>query len=319
MTATAIRREGAKRPASKRPRVVVAKKREPSRLMTLLRSTAARVPISARNVEQGITWGIVGIVVVGAVMVAQLLDVPHRVALTSGEALGRAGLSVKHIDIRGIDRMERLDVYAVALDQQSIAMPLVDLNGVREKLLRYGWVADARVSRRLPDTLVIDIVERRPAAVWQHARELTLVDASGIVLAPVKLDAMPDLPLLIGPDANTQATALTALMRHAPRLKPVLDGAVWVGGRRWNLRFQSGETLMLPDGENQAAAALRKFDELDAERRLLGQGVQRFDMRLPEQMAVLPGLKQPLVPKPATKTPNKTNGPGKPLDPSLTT
>jgi cell division protein FtsQ len=29
-------------------------------------------------------------------------------------------------------------------------------------------VQDARVSRRLPDTLVVDIVERTPSAVWQH-------------------------------------------------------------------------------------------------------------------------------------------------------
>ena len=33
-----------------------------------------------------------------------------------------------------------------------------------------GWVKDARVSRRLPDTLVIDIVERTPAALWQKQR-----------------------------------------------------------------------------------------------------------------------------------------------------
>ena len=317
MTAAAIKRGGA------RPRRAAIKKHEPSRLAAALRRAAAGVPISAKTVERAITWGIVGIVVVGAMTVAQMLDVPHRVAVAGGEALGRAGLSVKHIDIRGIERMERLDVYAVALDQQSIAMPLVDLDAVRAKLMRYGWVADARVSRRLPDTLVIDIVEREPAAVWQHARELTLVDATGIALAPVKLDAMPDLPLLIGPDANTQSTELTALMAHAPRLKPVLDGAVWVGGRRWNLKFQSGETLMLPDGENRAAGALRKFAELDAERRLLGQGVQRFDMRLPEQMAVLPGVKRALVPaardadggKPKAKTKPGT----KPLDPTLTT
>ena len=34
----------------------------------------------------------------------------------------------------------------------------------------FGWVKDARVSRRLPDTLVIDIVERTPAALWQNQR-----------------------------------------------------------------------------------------------------------------------------------------------------
>ena len=48
--------------------------------------------------------------------------------------------------------------------------PLVDVAAIRERLLQFGWVKDARVSRRLPDTLVIDIVERTPAALWQNQR-----------------------------------------------------------------------------------------------------------------------------------------------------
>ena len=67
--------------------------------------------------------------------------------------------------------MERLPVYAVALDQDSMAMPLVDLEDTRARLLRFGWVKEARVSRRLPDTLVVDIVERQPAAIWQHNQQ----------------------------------------------------------------------------------------------------------------------------------------------------
>jgi len=305
MTAAAIRR-GA--PARRKPvKVVKARKRGPSAFARLV----AAVPISARTVERAITFGIVTILIGGLTVVALMLDVPRRAGVSLGEAVGAAGWSVKHIDVTGIERMDRLSVYAVALDQQSIAMPLVDLEGVRQKLLKYGWVADARVSRRLPDTLAIEIVERKPAAVWQHAQMLTLVDANGVALEPVKLNAMPDLPRVIGPDANVQATALTALMAHAPRLKPMLDGAVWIGDRRWDLKFQSGETLMLPEGEALAAAALRRFAELDAARRLLGQGAARFDMRDPLQMAILPRAKK--SPEGAPAVPSKT------LDPELAT
>ena len=30
-----------------------------------------------------------------------------------------------------------------------------------------AWIADAQVSRRLPDKLVVHIIERQPAAVWR--------------------------------------------------------------------------------------------------------------------------------------------------------
>ena len=291
MTAAAIKRGAA---VKRKPVRVVKKPGRPPLLGRLL----AAAPISARTVERGIAVGVVAIVVVGACAIALMLDLPHRAQVSLGEATGRMGFTVRHIDVTGIEHMDRMSVYAVALEQKSIAMPLVDLAAVRGRLMQYGWVADARVSRRLPDTLVIDIVERKPVAVWQHAQQLTLVDADGVALEPVKLDAMPNLPLVVGPDANEQTRQLKALIAGVPQLRAVLDSASWIGNRRWDLRFQSGETLMLPEGETIAAAALRVFAERDAVQRLLGNGVARFDMRDPSQLVVTPGPKHTDTQKP---------------------
>ena len=52
-----------------------------------------------------------------------------------------------------------------------------DLDALRRHVEQVGWVKDARVSRRFPDTLVIDIVERTPAALWQNQGQLALIDA----------------------------------------------------------------------------------------------------------------------------------------------
>jgi cell division protein FtsQ len=166
------------------------------------------------------------------------------------------------------------------------AMPLVDLASLRQQLLGFGWVQDARVSRRLPDTLVIDIVERRPAALWQHEQRLMLIDANGVVLDHVRLEAMPDLPLLIGPDANRQTASLGRLLERAGHLRSQLAGATWIGGRRWDIRFQTGEILALPEGEEQAANAIAEFARRDQQAQLLGRGFVRFDMRIAGQMIV---------------------------------
>jgi cell division protein FtsQ len=155
---------------------------------------------------------------------------------------------------------------------------------------------------------VVDIVERKPAAVWQNGGRLSLIDAGGIVLEPVALNAMPDLPLIIGPDANVQATALTELMAHAPRLKPMLAGATWVGGRRWDLKFQSGEVLALPEGEKPSATALNKFAALDGKDGFLGRGFVRFDMRDPAKMFVRVGKNQPAIDKPTENAESEEGG-----------
>ena len=220
------------------------------------------------------------------IVVLIALDIPSKAATSAGEAVGRAGFTVKRVDIKGIQRMDSAPVYGIALDQQSMAMPLVDVRAIRAKLLQYGWVKDARVSRRLPDTLVIDIVERKPAALWQDRQRLTLIDAEGVVLDRVPVDQMPDLPLLIGPGANAQGRHLERILADVPTLRPQLASASWMGGRRWDLAFQTGETIVLPEGEQAARAALAKFAKMDRSAGLLGRGLVRFDLRIPGKMIV---------------------------------
>lgn len=224
------------------------------------------------------------------------LDIPAKAARAAGSAAGEAGFAVNGYQIVGLERMDRDLVDEVVTAELARAEDaatsggkppqlLVDVDAIRAALLQHGWVEDARVSRRLPDQLVIDIVERTPAAVWQNRGQLSLIDAGGVVLAPVPVDRMPDLPLLIGPNANVQTEELGALLTAVPTLKPQVASATWIGGRRWDLAFSSGETLALPEGE-AAAPALQRFARMDRSTGLLGRGFKRFDLRVPGKMIV---------------------------------
>ncbi len=255
-----------------------AKKKQPSLLESL------GVPPGA---VRRVSWWIFGAVVVAvAVAAAVAFQVPQTAGAAIGQGIGEAGFAVRRVEIRGLQRMERLPVYSVALDQESMAMPLVDLEETRARLIRFGWIKEARVSRRLPDTLVVDIVERQPAAIWQHNRQLSLIDSAGVVLEPVRLDQMPDLPLVIGPAANRHVPKLDRLLEHASHVRPLVAGATWIGGRRWDLRFQTGEVLSLPEGEEAARRAIVNFARMDQQTQLLGRGFVRFDMRIPGRFVV---------------------------------
>ena len=244
------------------------------------------LPFSAEAIRRVSWWILVGMMVALVIAVAAALQLPQKAGWAAGEAVGKAGFAVKRVEIKGLDRMQRLPVYAVALDQESMAMPLVDLELTRARLLRFGWVKEARVSRRWPDTLVVDVVERQPAAIWQHQGRLALIDAEGVVLEPVKVGAMPDLPLVIGPAANRHASEFGQLLDAAPNLKPMLAGATWVGGRRWDVRFQTGEVLALPEGPQAAKKSLVHFARMDQQAQLLGRGLARLDMRIPGKFIV---------------------------------
>ena len=281
-----------------------ARSRKSGSRVSVPKKLASRLPVEQGQANRLAAWAF-GLFVVGIAGVALVaLDVPAKLGRAAGEAVGNAGFRVKSVDVQGIKRMDPRPVYEIALDQKTTAMPLVDVTDIRKRLLEFGWVKDARVSRRFPDTLVIDIIERTPAALWQDEDRLTLIDAEGVVLDRVPVAQMPDLPLLIGKGANGQAVPLDQLLAKVPALKAQLVSATWVGQRRWDLSFQSGETVALPEGVAAASAALVRFAKIDQSAGLLGRGIVRFDLRIPGKMTVRlprePG--EPIVPDPVSES-----------------
>lgn len=238
------------------------------------------------------------LVAVMALVAIIALDLPGKALRATGAATGEAGFKVDSYQIVGLKNMDRRKVDLVVTDElrraaeeapigtDEPAQALVDLDRIRENLLQFGWVKDARVSRQLPGGLVVDLVERTPAAVWQQQGRLSLIDGEGVVLDAVPVDKMPDLPLLIGPGANRQAVSLHRMIDAVPTLKPQLASATWIGGRRWDLSFATGETVSLPEGEAAAAKALKRFAKMDRSVGLLGRDMIRFDLRVPGKMIV---------------------------------
>lgn len=298
MSAAHVRRGGGARTQARKPSKVAVPKK-----------IAKRLPVDQARANKlaGLVFGAFLLAIGVVVLVA--LDIPAKAERSAGAAVGRAGFMVSGYQIVGLKHMDRAPIDAVVTDELRRAaeqasadkapQPLVDVSAIRQRLLQFGWIKDARVQRRLPDTLVIDIVERTPAALWQSKGQLALIDREGVVLDRVQVDKMPDLPLLIGPGANGHSEELDRLMAAVPTLKPQLASATWVGGRRWDINFQSGETVALPEGEGAARAAIQKFAKLDHSSGLLGRGIVRFDLRVPGKMIVRlprsPG--EPLVPE----------------------
>jgi len=285
MSAAHVRRGGAGRAKAKKPAKV-----------TVPKKFAKRLPVNQARANKvaGLVFGAFMLAIALVVLVA--LDIPAKAERAAGSAVGHAGFMVSGYQIVGLNHMNRSLIDGVVTDELRRAadeagtdkapQALVNAPEIRERLLKFGWIKDARILRRLPDTLVIDIVERKPAALWQSQGQLALIDSEGVVLDRVPVDQMPDLPLLIGPGANSQEQQLSRLMAAVPTLKPQLASATWVGGRRWDLNFQSGETVALPEGELAARTALDKFAKQDKASGLLGRGIVRFDLRVPGKMIV---------------------------------
>jgi len=225
--------------------------------------------------------------------IASLTGVPAMAQQQIAGFASDAGYVVRRVTVTGVERMNDAKVYNSVLAKQDQPMPLVDLQEVRADLLKLSWVKDARVARQLPDTLLIDIVERKPHAVLAKPDRLVLIDATGAELEPISKANAKGMLTVAGPGAKMQVEQLTTLLDAAPALKPKVIEAEWVGNRRWDLTFDTKQVLALPEGSAESAAALIAFARLDGASRILGGKVATFDMRAPGRIYMrVPGRAQ---------------------------
>lgn len=219
-----------------------------------------------------------------AATVAVYAGIIDLARLRVAEAAASAGFEVRRVEVRGVERMNELAVYERALGERNRAMTELDLQQLRQSLLRLSYVEDARIVRQLPDGLIIDIVERRPHAVLRESGRLFLIDKAGHRLEQLRREESRGMLVVEGEGAPARVADLDRLLATAPELRPRVSAARWVGERRWNLTFATGQELALPQGDDRAAAALKSFALLDGTTGLLGGQVASFDMRSPERI-----------------------------------
>ncbi|WP_419728477.1 cell division protein FtsQ/DivIB [Lichenicola sp.] len=161
----------------------------------------------------------------------------------------------------------------------------------RKRIDTLSFVEHATVERRLPGTLVVQLTERRPFAVWQNQGRFVLIDRKGQVVADQGMngkdaEAFAELPLVVGVGAPAAAEALINALDSEPLVHAHVVAAVRVGQRRWNLTLRNGCDVLLPEGEEPAA--LHRLAQLQASQQLLVRPLLAIDMRLSDRLVVRP-------------------------------
>lgn len=205
-------------------------------------------------------------------------------ALLEGSA--SLGLATAEVFVVGREQTSR-GALIEALDV-TIGAPILafDAEAARRRIEALGWVREAVIERRLPDVIFLRIVERQALALWQRNGRLVVVDTDGAVIEGAAPKRFSRLPVIVGDDAPANAAKLLAVLASEPGLNQHVAAAVRVGGRRWNLRFDNGVDVELP--ERNLAAAWRRLAKFEALHNLLARDITAIDLRLPDRLVVRP-------------------------------
>jgi cell division protein FtsQ len=159
------------------------------------------------------------------------------------------------------------------------------------RIEKLPWVAHATVLRRLPDVVVVKLIEREPTARWQHAGKTVIIDREGKELPQVRIEDFDGLPLVIGDDAPREAEALLGALKSFPAVSALVTSAVRVSERRWNLYLKPKVLVKLP--EKGIEGALQRLTQLVVEQKVLERDVVAVDLRLPDRLYLESGTRPP--------------------------
>lgn len=224
---------------------------------------------------------------IGAVMSGSLHG-PHSlqdVVYAGLDLTGKLGLVVTDIQVEGRHTTDAATILA-ALDAR-YGTPILAVNPARAKqqLEALPWVRSASIERRLPGTIAVNLVERRPLAVWQHDGKQELIDQDGTVIPVTDLSRFAKLPTVVGDDhARHGAAQLLGLLASEPDIDSRVTAIVFVGDRRWNVRIDNAIDVMLP--EDDMAGAWSKLAELQRTSQIMQRNVEAIDMRLPDRLVL---------------------------------
>ena len=267
--------------------------------------TRARRRRLPRHVRHAVLWAVLVIAVVGGYggIIASRTPVGQAFLAQAADGFvgmtAAVGLVVTDIEVEGRETTDAATVMAALSAARGTPILSVSPNRAKEQLEKLPWVRSATIERRLPGTLFVRLIERRPLAVWQHGGIQQLIDREGTVIPVEDLSRFAHLPTVVGDDAATNAAALIDTLASEPELAARVTAAVRVGGRRWNLRIDDVIDVLLP--EESAAAAWSRLAELERANALLKRDVQTVDLRLPDRLVLRVNGAPPREPAPAKK------------------
>jgi cell division protein FtsQ len=130
----------------------------------------------------------------------------------------------------------------------------------------------------------VTLRERRAYAIWQHGNDLSLIERSGSVIAPLRDNKFASLPLFVGRDAETAAASIDEEFSKWPAIASRVKAFVRIGGRRWDVHLDNGVVVRLP--EENVSGALALLNRFDEEQQVLSRDIAVVDMRLPDRVTV---------------------------------
>ncbi len=165
----------------------------------------------------------------------------------------QAGLAVSEVSLSGYGLTKESALFEAIGLQGNISLVNFDAEAARLRIEALPSIESATIRKIYPNSLNIELVEKTPIAVWRIDGVSFAIDAKGDKLVSLEQGGIDGLPLFIGDGAADDAAKLIAALEPHNVLQQDLLAVSRIGDRRWDLIYETGLRIMLPEnGVDQA-------------------------------------------------------------------
>jgi len=158
------------------------------------------------------------------------------------------------------------------------------MHKIRSNLEMLPSVQSAIVKMDSPHTLVVQLVEETPVAIWwENKQHVWVINSKGEKIVPFSNEdekQISDIFLIVGPYANehiAEARVLHDLLDDVLRGMQII-ALVRVNDRRWDIEIDSGARILLPESLIESMQEIKEFLTHSQIQKYLRNG-DRIDIR----------------------------------------
>ena len=196
-----------------------------------------------------------------------------------------AGFAIGEISITGQTLASEQEIFdALGIEPQTSTLTF-DVEAARQRIAELPAVETVNVRKAYPNAITVSVTEKLPVARWRVDGITFVVDAAGEQIGEDR-GAYGELPLVVGDGANDDALVMIRALDQFPTLKEGLVALSRIADRRWDMIYDTGLRVQLP--ELGVARALRNLVMYETSYQLLERDINIVDLRIPSLVAVRP-------------------------------
>jgi len=190
----------------------------------------------------------------------------------------RPELSVSKLEIKtaNLDLINQINaILKLSFPINSINL---DINNLQKIINKIDSVESSNVRINDSGVLLVEVIERKPVAVYREQDELSLIDIKGYKITNIfSRSDRKDLPLIVGTEGNYQIKEALEIYQLLSANINEIRGLIRIGKRRWDIIFKNNKRIKLP--EKNPKRLLRKFLSSDKSYLISSNNFSIIDLR----------------------------------------